>query len=143
VEIEYDRFFEGDAAMSWAWQHMQIEPGYVITGSVINNEQNRINNRYVATANNAIKVLWAKRPGFQFSIGLVVAEFPSLFQCFWKSCLQLSCKPVRPEAPQTCARRNAVLADGELAEVTANRQDRGRRAGRRSEDMVVLAHLVQ
>jgi hypothetical protein len=34
-EVEYDRYFEGDAAMSWTWQQMQIEPGRVITRSMI------------------------------------------------------------------------------------------------------------
>jgi hypothetical protein len=29
-EVEYDRYFEGDAAMSWIWQQRQIEPGRVV-----------------------------------------------------------------------------------------------------------------
>jgi hypothetical protein len=34
-EVEDDRYFEGDAAMSWIWQQMQIEPGRVVTRSMI------------------------------------------------------------------------------------------------------------
>jgi hypothetical protein len=35
LKVEDDRFFEGNAAMSWTWKQMQIAPGQVITRSAI------------------------------------------------------------------------------------------------------------